>query len=119
MNAKKKDDFQVDTGGVSALLNGLSDRFGEEDRRHRTDAVTTADRHNGTTADSRDTRSKYTLLLDQDDALSLDELAIQMRRRTGRRVEKSEILRTLIRLAETNPPVFAALTKAFDRPPAQ
>ncbi len=30
MNAKKKDDFAVDTGGVSALLTGLSGRFTTE-----------------------------------------------------------------------------------------
>ncbi|MCT2548684.1 hypothetical protein [Streptomyces atratus] len=61
-----------------------------------------------------DTRSKYTLLLDPQDALTLDELALQMRRRTGRRIEKSEILRALIRLADTKPTINGALQDALD-----
>ncbi|MFJ4633431.1 hypothetical protein [Streptomyces sp. NPDC088847] len=41
--------------------------------------------------------SKYTLLLDQDCALTLDQLALTLRRRAGRPVDRSEILRELIR----------------------
>ncbi|MFJ2645060.1 MULTISPECIES: hypothetical protein [unclassified Streptomyces] len=66
-----------------------------------------------------DTRSKYTLLLSQEDALSLDQLALQMRRRTGRRIEKSEILRALIRLADTKPAINGALQDTLDRRPRE
>ncbi|MFG2299170.1 hypothetical protein [Streptomyces sp. NPDC048603] len=60
-------------------------------------------------------KSKFTVLLDPADALAFDSLALDMRYRAGRRVEKSEILRTLIRLAETDPRVHAALAEALDR----
>ncbi|WP_411107779.1 hypothetical protein [Streptomyces sp. cmx-4-9] len=60
-------------------------------------------------AGQADTRSKYTLLLDQDDALTLDEIALALRRRTGRRVEKAEILRDLIRLTGSDPVVAGLL----------
>jgi len=43
--------------------------------------------------------SKYTALLDVETATAFDELALRARRATGRRVEKSEILRALITLA--------------------
>ncbi|MGA5199928.1 hypothetical protein [Streptomyces exfoliatus] len=59
------------------------------------------------------TRSKYTLLLDQDAALTLDQLALDLRRHCGRPVDKSEILRTLIRLTATNPLLSDALAAAF------
>ncbi len=47
--------------------------------------------------------SKYTLLLDARLATTLDELALRLRRRTGRRVEKSALLRALIMLAADDP----------------
>jgi hypothetical protein len=43
--------------------------------------------------------NKYTLLLDQDDALTLDQLALTLRRRAGRSVDKSEIMRELTPLS--------------------
>jgi hypothetical protein len=116
--SKNPDDFTVDTGGVNALLSGLSDRFGNETADQSHADGTTADRSNGTTAQKPGPSappkpSKYTLLLDQDDALTLDQLALTLRRRTGRPVDKSEILRALIRLADTDPAVSDGLTKSL------
>ncbi len=120
MNAKKKDDFAVDTGGVSALLTGLSGRFTQETADQRPDDGTTAERQNGTTAavpaqPAAAKPSKYTLLLDQDDALTLDQLALTLRRRAGRPVDKSEIMRELIRLADADDRVAEHLARALDR----
>lgn len=120
MNAKKKDDFTVDTGGVNALLTGLSDRFTTETADQRPSDGTTVERRNGTTAavpaqPEPPKPSKYTLLLDQDDALTLDQLALTLRRRTGRPVDKSEILRALIRLADVDDQVAEHLARALDR----
>lgn len=42
--------------------------------------------------------SKYTALLDPDAAASFDELALFARRATGTRVDKSALLRAMIRL---------------------
>lgn len=116
----KKDDFNVDTGGVSALLSGLSGRFGTETADQRPGDGTTAQRQDGTTAAVPEPPaipakpSKYTLLLDQDDALTLDQLALTLRRRTGRPVDKSEILRALIRLAGRDDRVTDAVARALD-----
>ncbi|TLQ38606.1 hypothetical protein [Streptomyces marianii] len=116
----KKDSFTVDTGGVSALLTGLSGRFTGETADQRPDDGTTAQRQDGTTAAAPQAPapakpSKYTLLLDQDDALTLDQLALSLRRRTGRAVDKSEILRALIRLADQDDRVTDTLARALDR----
>jgi hypothetical protein len=43
--------------------------------------------------------SKYTANLDADTATEFDGLALAARRKLGRRVDKSDILKTLIRLA--------------------
>ena len=43
--------------------------------------------------------SKYTALLDADTAAEFDALALTARRQLGRKVDKSEIVRSLIRLA--------------------
>jgi len=67
------------------------------------------------TTDTPPRPRKWTLLLEQEDALRFDELVVEMRRRTGRAVDKSEIVRELIRLAEASPPINAALGKALDR----
>ncbi|MDX2842111.1 hypothetical protein PV377_24625 [Streptomyces ipomoeae] len=105
MNAKKKDDFAVDTGGVSALFTGLSGRFGTEVPGQPHPDGTTADRHDGTTAPEPAAApkapkpSKYTILFDQDDALVFDGLALELRRQVGRPVDKSEIVRALVHLA--------------------
>ncbi|MEV8107093.1 hypothetical protein [Streptomyces sp. NPDC088135] len=120
--SKKPDDFQVNTGGVNAMLSGLSGRFDTKTPDQPAIDGTTAERHNGTTAPRpkqpappAPKPSKYTLLLDQDDALTLDQLALTLRRRTGRPVDKSEILRALIRLADTSDPINEALAKTLDR----
>ncbi|CAL9624228.1 hypothetical protein SUDANB6_05934 [Streptomyces sp. enrichment culture] len=59
--------------------------------------------------------SKYTLLLDQDDALTLDRLALTLRRRTGRAVDKSEILRALICLTDQDEHISDTVARAPDR----
>lgn len=64
-------------------------------------------------------KSKYTLLLEEEDALAFDRLAYELRVRTGRRVEKSEIVRVLIRLGLNNPATDRALSAALDRRPPQ
>ncbi|MBY6307894.1 hypothetical protein [Streptomyces clavuligerus] len=112
--SSKKNDFTVDTGGVNALLTGLSSRFKEETPVQTPHDGRTAERQNGTTAPAPKP-SKYTLLLDQDDALTLDQLALTLRRRTGRPVDKSEILRTLIRIADQDDRVTEALARTLDR----
>ncbi|MFF5107458.1 hypothetical protein [Streptomyces sp. NPDC000134] len=106
--------------GVNALLTGLSGRFGGETADQRPDDGTTAQRQDGTTAAVPEQPapakpSKYTLLLDQDDALTLDQLALALRRRTGRAVDKSEILRALIRLADQDDRVIDTVARALDR----
>ncbi|MFL4910930.1 hypothetical protein ACJ6WF_49535 [Streptomyces sp. MMS24-I2-30] len=95
----------ISTDGVDALLDGLGERFNETTKpKSRTDG-TTARRQNGTTARRQeapakeDTRSKYTLLLDQDDAVSFDALALGLRRQLGRAVDKSKVVRAMIQLA--------------------
>ncbi|KOV67985.1 hypothetical protein ADL01_23570 [Streptomyces sp. NRRL WC-3618] len=118
--SSKKNDFEVSTGGVNALLTSLSDRFSGETADQKPSDGTTAQRWNGTTAavpaqQESPKPSKYTLLLDQDDALTLDQLALTLRRRTGRPVDKSEILRALIRLAAADDQVAEHLARALDR----
>ncbi|WP_217207752.1 hypothetical protein [Streptomyces sp. AC550_RSS872] len=121
MNAKKKDDFAVDTGGVSALLTGLSGRFGPEVPGQPHPDGTTADRHDGTTAPEPAAApkapkpSKYTILFDQDDALVFDGLALELRRQVGRPVDKSEIVRALVHLAARPGPVADRLADVLDR----
>lgn len=115
---KNPDDFTVDTSGVNALL---AERF--EPAGQNPNDGTTAQRHNGKTAPKAEAAppappakpSKYTLLLEADDALTLDQLALELRRLTGRRVEKSEMLRALIRIAYTHRPTADALTEALER----
>ncbi|WP_206319451.1 hypothetical protein [Actinacidiphila epipremni] len=133
MSPKNADDFTVDTSGVTSMLSGLSDRFGQETPGQSAGDGTTAQQHDSKTASRKDGataqrrpaappappaepehRSKYTLLLDADDALALDQLALNLRRRTGRRVEKSEILRALIQIAFINPTTGEALGDALD-----
>lgn len=111
MSAKK--DFEVDTSGVSDLLEGLSGRFGD-DAPGNSDGKT-ARRHDGTLPQVAGSRSKYTVLLDLGDALAFDELAMVLRRRCGRRVDKAEIIRALITLAGEHPAVLEPLVKALCR----
>lgn len=122
MSTKKPGEFTVNTSGVNALLTGLSGRFTEEPPGQQADDGTTAQRHNGTTAavpeqPATAKPSKYTLLLAPDDALALDQLALDLRRHTGRAVDKSEILRALIRLADRDDHVADTVARALDRRP--
>ncbi|MCA1224067.1 hypothetical protein [Streptomyces sp. 8L] len=120
-----KPDFSVSTGNVNQLLTGLSGRFDNEQAGQKSSDGTTAQRHDGTTAvpsrkppapeQPAPKPSKYTLLLDEEDALALDFLALDLRRRLGRPVDKSEILRTLIRLADTESFVTESLALTLDR----
>ncbi|MER5631534.1 hypothetical protein [Streptomyces nitrosporeus] len=112
--SRKPSEFSVDSGNVNALLSGLSNRFDNETPAQNSVDGRTARRQKEPAAPAAKP-SKYSLLLDTADALALDELALQMRRLTGRRVEKSEILRVLIRLADAKPAVNGGLVKALDR----
>jgi hypothetical protein len=56
---------------------------------------------------SASTVRKYTLLVPAGEAVALDELMIRARRRTGQRVDKSEILRALLALAVDDAALFA------------
>lgn len=69
------------------------------------------------TAEGSGRRSKYTLLLDEEEALGFDELALVLRRRTGRRLDKSEAVRALIRLTGDDG-VLALLVAALGGEPA-
>lgn len=124
--ARKKEEFTVDTSDLDQLLTGLSGRFDGDDGDGGQDG-TKAPRAKGPARPARtrrdaperkpdkpEPRSKYTLLLAASDALTLDELALRLRRRTGRRVEKSEIMRALIRLTE-RPDVFDALGTTIEK----
>ncbi|MGL5828370.1 MAG: hypothetical protein ACRC0L_02225, partial [Angustibacter sp.] len=53
----------------------------------------------------------YTLRLTPDEALAADELTMTARRTTGRRIERSDLIRALLHLA-TNDPTL--LTRACD-----
>ena len=90
------------------LVNGARDRFGGGDARTTApepegpaagpapgDGVP-SQRQNGTPSQRQ---SKFTVLLDAEDAATFDELALTLRRRLGRRVGKGDIVRALIRLA--------------------
>lgn len=49
--------------------------------------------------------SKYTALLDAETAEAFDELALIARRKLGRKIDKSTIIRVLIRMASDDPSV--------------
>jgi hypothetical protein len=66
---------------------------------------------------SRPRRSKYTVLLDDWAALAFDQLQLQLRRRCGRRVDKSEIIRALVSLAEDDPALVDQVAERIGRPP--
>lgn len=53
----------------------------------------------GTPSAGRGSTTKYTALLDDTTAVAFDELALMARRRLGRRVDKSQLMRALILLA--------------------
>jgi hypothetical protein len=51
---------------------------------------------------SRD-RRKFTLIFRREEAEALDEFLLHARRRLGRRVDKSEVVRSLLELTYTDP----------------
>lgn len=53
---------------------------------------------------------KYTVKLTAADADRFDELVLLARRRSGRRIEKSDLIRGLIRAASTYPELLDRLT---------
>lgn len=53
--------------------------------------------------------TKYTLLLDQDEALAFDQLALKLRTKTGRKIDKSLIVKALLDLAGDDPTVLDSL----------
>src|SRR5664279_4957167 len=60
-------------------------------------------------------RSKYTLLLDAEEAVSLDQLVLSARRQLGRRVDKSTLLRVLVTLAADDPALLAQVVGEIRR----
>lgn len=50
-------------------------------------------------AETDEKMSKYTALLDQETAAMFDQLALIARRKLGRKIDKSKLMRALIRLA--------------------
>ena len=50
--------------------------------------------------------SKYTVLLSTRVATELDEDLLRLRRQTGRKVDKSEVIRSLVHLLHTDPDLF-------------
>lgn len=57
-----------------------------------------------------DTTVSYTLRLDQRESMDIDRLGIDLRYETGRRtLDRSEVIRTLLRLASTDPKVREVL----------
>ncbi|MER5890752.1 hypothetical protein ABT160_43615 [Streptomyces sp. NPDC001941] len=69
------------------------------------------------TQDDTAPMTAYTLRLDQDQALALDALVLDMRRRTGHRIDKSALFRALLRLTDANPVIAAALCEELRRTP--
>jgi hypothetical protein len=102
MNPRRRDeDVQIDTGGIDELMAGVGSRLHGEPEP--TSPAGVPSRRRGGTL--RPTQSKFTILLNAEDALTFDELALQMRRLAGRRVDKSEIVRALLQLAHQRPDV--------------
>jgi len=60
-------------------------------------------------------RSKYTLLLDPEEAVSLDQLVLSARRQLGRKVDKSTLLRVLVALAADDPALLAQVVGEIRR----
>jgi hypothetical protein len=57
-----------------------------------------------------ETTVSYTIRFDQDESSNIDELMIRLKRAAGRRtLDRSEVIRTLLRLADENAAVRAAL----------
>lgn len=69
----------------------------------------------GTSAPEEPKRSKYTLLLDAEEAVSLDQLVLSARRQLGRRVDKSTLLRVLVTLAADDPALLAQVVGEIRR----
>ncbi|MFE9222593.1 hypothetical protein ACFYN3_40655 [Streptomyces lavendulae] len=113
--SSRPNDINIDTSGIDALLNGVGARNQQNIAAQRSTDGTTATRQDGKTAQKP---SKFTALLSPADALAFDLLAYELRSVTGRRVEKAEILRALIHIAQTDSQTSRALAKALNRRPA-
>lgn len=73
-----------------------------------------ASRRRDATAPSSDTAVALTVRLDPEAALDLDRLMLDLRAETGRRLDKAEVVRHLLRLAEVPAtPVRNALVRAL------
>ncbi|MFD6796832.1 hypothetical protein ACFWGY_26300, partial [Prauserella salsuginis] len=103
MNARH-DGVNINTADIGALLSGVGSRNRPNIAGQRANDGKTATRHDGMTATQPPSKSKFTVLLEQEDALAFDRLAYELRARTGRRVEKAEIIRVLIHLGLEHPP---------------
>ena len=68
-----------------------------------------------TPAPAREKPSKYTLLLSDDDALMWDQLAMNLRRDLGRKVDKSSIVRALVYLAADDESLRRQLAETLTR----
>lgn len=62
-----------------------------------------------------ESKSKFTVLLDGDEAANFDSLALVLRRRLGRVVKKSDIVRALIALASDDQTLTAQLETELHR----
>lgn len=60
-------------------------------------------------------KSKYTVLLSPDEALTLDRLALSVRASLGRRVEKSAVIRALIGITGDDPTLLAQVVAEIGR----
>lgn len=58
-------------------------------------------------------RSKFTVLLSAEDAADLDGLVLLLRRRLGRRVDKSAVVRTWIGMTVADADLLAELHRAL------
>lgn len=74
-------------------------------------AVPPSDRHDGTPS----IWSKYTVKFRHEDAATFDALALRCRRRLNRRVDKSEIVTVLIRLAADDAALAEQLVAELDQ----
>ncbi|MFE3996550.1 hypothetical protein ACFXPW_33430 [Streptomyces goshikiensis] len=107
----RHDDISFDTSEFDKMLEGVG-------RRNERTVAAPLD---GTTAAESSGKkkvvnlSKYTVLLNEQDALAFDQLAYEMRAIAGRRVEKSEIMRAMIHLASIDTTVNRILGQALDR----
>ncbi|MFD3834168.1 hypothetical protein [Streptomyces sp. NPDC058621] len=112
----RPNEVSIDTSDIDKLLSGVGRRNEAKSAVQKPTDGTTVQRQNGKTAAKP---SKFTVLLEEKDALAFDMLAYEMRAAAGRRVEKAEILRTLIQLALSDVRLNTSLGQTLDRRPVQ